>query len=94
MQRLQQQQQELRNDEATDTGNSNVATPVNGGIKRFIRRESPSLSEEQSTAVSMAAAGQVRSNRAARLRAAAATQTPPADAPSKLVIVNSQYFDC
>lgn len=99
MQRLhqQQQQQETRTDEATDAANSNVVTPANGGIKRFIRRESPSLSEEQSAAVSMAAAGQVRSNRAARLRAAAATQTPPLDAQSELISFEKRFkcqFKC
>lgn len=69
MQRLeqQQQQQEMRADEA-DAVNSNAG---NGGIKRFIKRESPSLIEEP---------GQVRTNRAARLRAAAASATPPPDA--------------
>ena len=51
---------------ASDVANSNLGS---GGIKRFIKRESP-LSEDNN-------GGPVRINRAARLRAAATSATPP-----------------
>ena len=51
---------------ASDLANSNLGS---GGIKRFIKRESP-LSEDNN-------GGPVRINRAARLRAAATSATPP-----------------
>ena len=53
---------------ASDLANSNLGS---GGIKRFIKRESP-LSEDNN-----GGGGPVRINRAARLRAAATSATPP-----------------
>ena len=54
---------------ASDLANSNLGS---GGIKRFIKRESP-LSEDNNGG----GGGPVRINRAARLRAAATSATPP-----------------
>ncbi len=69
---MQKQQLESRPvDSPAATGNAQPSDVVNsnlGGIKRFIKRESP-LSED--------ANGPVRINRAARLRAAATSATPP-----------------
>ena len=82
MQKQQQQEAEtLRTDDAlpaaalstSDVTNSNLSQP--SGIKRFIKRESPS--EDSAAASSTVAGQQVRTNRAARLRAAATSATPP-----------------
>lgn len=58
---------------ASDVANFNLSS---GGIKRFIKRESP-LSEDNNGTGLVGSAGPVRINRAARLRAAATSATPP-----------------
>ncbi len=73
---MQKQQLESRPPEEHPT-TANVSDLVNcnvssSGIKRFIKRESPLLASEDNNGVAP-----VRINRAARLRAAATSATPP-----------------
>lgn len=74
---MQKQQLESRAPEEHPPPTANVSDLVNcnvssSGIKRFIKRESPLLASEDNNGVAP-----VRINRAARLRAAATSATPP-----------------
>jgi hypothetical protein len=74
---MQKQQLESRAPEEHPPATANVSDLVNcnvssSGIKRFIKRESPLLASEDNNGLAP-----VRINRAARLRAAATSATPP-----------------
>lgn len=91
--RKQMQKQQLESRPLEENTASNIVSDVtnsnlsSSGIKRFIKRESPLTSEENN------GIAPVRINRAARLRAAATSGTPP-PVEDKLGKEKRELFPC
>lgn len=91
---MQKQQLESRAPEEHPPATANVSDLVNcnvssSGIKRFIKRESPLLASE----LDNNGVAPVRINRAARLRAAATSATPPpVQDKSGIYLICSQFW--